>query len=874
LIVSLPENDESTSSLDTLLKRWNAEPTIRENVVEWRTLPARQPRFFSLPHGLHQALVAALNKSGITRLYTHQSLAWECIQSGKHPVIVTGTASGKTLCFDLPVLDTLLKDPQARAIYLYPTKALAQDQLSAIKDLLSAISDQPTHLAPSPLPLPSSSALPYPSFPISPAIYDGDTSQSARPAIRSKARLVLTNPDMLHTGILPHHTAWAEFFRSLRFVIIDEMHIYRGVFGSHVANVIRRLKRVAQFYGASPQFILTSATIANPQELANKLTEVPVSLIDEDGSARGPKTFLIYNPPIIDHELGIRASLLKESVRLANDLLSHQVQTILFARTRRTVELILRYLRDSVSLDTESANAQVRGYRSGYLPRQRREIERGLRQGQVRLVVATTALELGIDIGQMGAALLAGYPGTIASTWQQAGRAGRGQLPSLSILVTSSSPLDQYLASHPEYFFGKSPELGLINPDNLLILLGHLRCAAFELPFQAKDGFGNLPPVKVKEFLDFLVQEHTLHQSGSKYYWMADNYPAQAISLRSASAETITLQTEIDGSVISIGSVDSPSASFLIHPGAVYMHEAQTFLVEDLDFQNHLAHLRRTEVDYYTQPGGETSVRLIEKTAESSMIGGLKSFGEIQVTSQITGFRKIRWYTHENLGQEPLNLPPSELLTTGYWLALSDETVASLDADGLWTNNPNEYGSSWKKQRDLARSRDSFHCQVCGAPEEGRPHDVHHKTPFRLFASADQANQLANLITLCPSCHRRAELAVRVCSGLAGVAYSLGNLAPLFLMCDPKDIGVHSDPHAAIAEDKPAIVIYDQVPAGIGFSERLFEMHADLIQRALELVASCLCTDGCPSCVGPGGENGSGGKREALALLRTLSQSK
>ena len=857
MAVSLHEHGKSTSRLNSLLERWNADPAIRENIVEWRTLPARQPRFHSLPSELHQALVAALIDSGISHLYTHQALSWECIQSGGHPVVVTGTASGKTLCFDLPVLDSLLKDPLARALYLYPTKALAQDQLSAVKGLLSALDEQPSTSPPS-----------NPLFPISPAIYDGDTSQSARPAIRSKARLVLTNPDMLHTGILPHHTAWAEFFRSLRFVVLDEMHIYRGVFGSHVANVIRRLKRVARFYGASPQFILTSATIANPQELAGKLTEVPVSLIDEDGSARGPKTFLVYNPPIIDKELGIRASLLQESVRLANDLLSHQVQTILFARSRRTVEIMLRYLREAANLDVESSNEQVRGYRSGYLPRQRREIERGLRQGQVRLVVATNALELGIDIGQMGASLLAGYPGTIASTWQQAGRAGRGQLSSLSILVTSSSPLDQYLASHPNYFFGKAHELGLINPDNLLILLGHLRCAAFELPFQSGEGFGSLPTGQVKEFLDFLAQEGTLHQSGPKYYWMADGYPAQTISLRSASAETITLQTEIDGSVNSIGIVDTPSAPFLVHPGAVYLHEARTFIVEDLDLENHLAHLRRTEVDYYTQPGGETSVKLIQKTAESVMFGGLKSYGEVQVTSQITGFRKIRWYTHENLGQEPLNLPPSELLTTGYWLALSDETVTALGAEGLWSNNPNDYGPTWRKQRDLARSRDGFCCQVCGAPEESRPHDVHHKTPFRLFASAEQANQLANLITLCSTCHRRAELAVRVRSGLAGVAYTLGNLAPLFLMCDPQDIGVHSDPHAAFADDKPAIVIYDQVPAGIGFSERLFELHGDLIQSALDLVASCSCTDGCPSCVGPGGENGSGGKREALALLK------
>jgi DEAD/DEAH box helicase domain-containing protein len=371
--------------------------------------------------------------------------------------------------------------------------------------------------------------------------------------------------------------------------------------------------------------------------------------------------------------------------------------------------------------------------------------------------------------------------------------------------------------------------------------------------------------------LEFLVQEGTLHRSGQKFYWMAEGYPAQNISLRSASAETITLQAEVDGIVTTIGSVDLPSAPNLVHPGSVYMHEGQVYLVEGLDLENHLAHLRQTEVDYYTQPGGETSVKLIQKTAESGITGGLKSYGEIQVTTQVTGFRKVRWYTHENLGQEPLSLPPFELLTTGYWLALAETTVAALEAEGLWSNAPNDYGPTWPRQRDLARARDGFQCQVCAAPEQGRTHDVHHKTPFRLFASAEQANQLTNLITLCPRCHRQAELAVRMRSGLAGVAYTLANLAPLFLMCDPLDIGVHSDPHSPIADAKPTIVIYDQIPAGIGFSERLYDLHDELVQHGLDLVQACPCADGCPSCVGPGGENGVGGKSEALALLQALS---
>ncbi len=494
----------------------------------------------------------------------------------------------------------------------------------------------------------------------------------------------------------------------------------------------------------------------------------------------------------------------------------------------------------------------------------------------MRLVVATNALELGIDIGQMGAALLVGYPGTIAATWQQAGRAGRGDEASLAVLIATADPLDQFLARHSEYLFGRPPENALINPDNLLILLDHLRCATFELPFRTSESFGSVEAERVTEFLEFLRESGVLHQSKEQYFWMADQYPSQGVSLRSASSDSVVLQALSDGVPITIGEVDQASAHWMVHPGAVYIHEAQTYLVDSLDLEQNLAQLQRLETDYYTEPRLETTVELVETSAETQVPGAWKAHGDIRVTAQLTGFRKLRWYTHELLGYGDVSLPPTELLTTGYWLTLDEATVDRLRELGLWRGDPNEYGPGWSRQRDLARARDGYRCHVCGTPEQGRAHDVHHKTPFRSFRDEggqidfQTANRLENLVTLCPSCHRRAETAVRVRSGLAGLAFTLGHLAPLFLMCDTRDLGVHSDPQSPLANGQPTVVLFDQVPAGIGFSQRLYELHDELMARAYELVATCDCSDGCPSCVGPGGENGAGGKRETLAILKAF----
>ena len=860
-------------TIQDLLAGWQADPETAPNFPTWRTLPPRPADLCPLPADLPSALQKALAQRGISSLYTHQALAWEYTHARKNIVLATGTASGKTLGYNLPILAGLLNNPEARALYLFPTKALANDQLSILDGLL-----QDTILGGQPL------------SGIAPAIYDGDTPQAHRAPVRSGSRLILSNPDMLHTGILPHHTKWGDFFRDLHYVVIDEVHSYRGVFGSHVANVIRRLKRVARFYGADLQFILTSATIGNPQELAEHIIEAPVTLINHDGSRRGERHFLIYNPPLVDPALGIRKSATQESIRLARDMFAKNVQVVVFARSRRSVEILLKQLQEKlsryplpsqkggshISLNSEQKGAGVRGYRSGYLPSQRREIEKGLRDGSVRLVVATNALELGIDIGGLGGAMLVGYPGTIASTWQQAGRAGRGDDPAVVVLVATPDPLDQFLAHHPEYFFARSPEEALVNPDHLLILLNHIRCAAFELPFQADEGFGNLSSEKLKEYLDFLVTSQELHFSEDKYYWMADAYPAAAVSLRSASPENVLLHVEDDREPHILGEVDLASAAWMVHPHAIYLHEGQQYFVQELNLIRNIATLIPVALDYYTEPLRQTEVNLIRITESNDMHGCIKAYGELQVTTQVTGFRKRQWASGGNLGEEGLNLPPTELQTTGYWISISDETVNILARDGLWTNAPNEYGLDWSRIRIRVRTRDEFRCRACGRIEAGREHDVHHKIPFRQFRDEtgkvlrERANQLDNLVTLCPECHRKAEQNIRMRSGLAGLASVLGQLAPLFLMCDSGDLGIHYDPQAAFAGGQPVVVLYDEVPAGIGFSQKLFEIHDELIRRAMELVEECECEDGCPSCVGPAGENGIGGKKETLSILKLL----
>lgn len=832
------------SSLERLLSVWRSQAEVSENVVKWHIEPERAAQWVDFPASLHPSVAAALKSSGIFQLYSHQALAFEAALQGDHLVAVTGTASGKTLCYNLPVVDALARQPELRALYIFPTKALTQDQLKGLNSLTASINPRPAA-----------------------AIYDGDTSSATRPKIRGQACIILTNPDMVHISILPHHTLWADFFRNLQFVVIDEIHMYRGIFGSHLANLVRRIKRVAAFYGSYPQFFLTSATIGNPQELAERLIEAPVRVLERDGSPHGRQHFLLYNPPIVNPELGIRRGASTEAIRLTGDLLAYQVQSILFTRARRSVEIMLRTLREK-----ESARAgQIRGYRSGYMARERREIENDLRSGQAKAVVATNALELGIDIGGLDAAILVGYPGTIAATRQQAGRAGRRSGSSLAVLVASASPLDQFLMKHPEYIFDKSPEHALIDPDNLLILLGHLRCAAFELPFKTGEAFGKASQALVDGLLEVLLQSGEIHLSNQKYFWTADQYPADKISLRTTAESPVVLQAQIEDRLQVIGQIDDSSARWMVHPGAIYLHEGQEYEVSELNLERNFAIMTPVNVDFYTEAVQRVTIELISLLKREAVPGGEKYYGEILVTSQVTGYRRIRWGSMEILGEHPLELPPTQLRTTAFWLSLDEQTLDALRSAGQWNSDPNPYGPNWNRMRNLARQRNQFTCQVCGVVEQGQAHHVHHKRPFRSFPGFIEANQLDNLTTLCPACHQRAEQAIRMRTGLSGLAYELHHLAPLFLMCDINDIGCSADPKSDLADGQPAVILYDLVPAGIGLSERLFEIHDTLAKNALELVAGCECLEGCPGCVGPAGENGIGGKVETLAILKRIS---
>jgi len=848
-------------TLSDVLTAFRRDSAFMRCVTAWERIPARPARVAPWPAGLDPRLVAAARGRSIEQPYTHQAQAAEAALAGEHVVLATSTASGKTLAYNLPVLHTLLNDPAACALYLFPTKALAHDQIAALGELIGALQ-----------------------APIAVRPYDGDTPSSHRPAIRREARLLVTNPDMLHTGILPHHTRWARLFANLRYVVLDELHTYRGVFGGHVANLLRRLRRVCRFYGSVPRFLCASATIANPRELAERLIEAPVTLVDDDGAPQGEKHFVLYNPPLVNPQLGIRRSATLAAKDIAARFLQADVQTIVFARARLTTEVLLGYLRDSVVAAGGDPQA-VRGYRGGYLPSERRAIERGLREGEVRGVVATNALELGVDIGQLSACIMAGYPGTIASAWQQAGRAGRRVDLSVAVLVASPLPLDQYLITHPRYFFGRPVEQALLDPDNLAVLANHLACAAFELPFAPGEPFGNFGGAE--GVLDVLAEEGALHQRDGRYTWIGEGYPAGGLSLRTSTPDNVLIQ-DVGGDASTglsagppqvIGQMDRPSVPVLLHEGAVYLHGGMTYIVETLDWEGGLAGVRAAELDYYTRASTTTDVHIIEeyspghKDKETEGQGDtVRGYGEILVTTRATGYRKIKRYTHEVLAWAPIDLPEQELRTIGYWLTLSEELTAQLQKAGVLPP-PADYGPNWTAQRDGARARDGYRCRHCGAPErQGRQHHVHHITPFRTFGYVPGvndlyklANRLENLITLCPACHRRVERVREAHGALSGLAYLLRNLAPLHLMCDPGDLGSAVQARAP-ETGLPTVTLYDRAPGGAGLSARLYELHAELLEAALDVVRHCPCADGCPGCVGPAGD----ARPDTKALTRQL----
>jgi DEAD/DEAH box helicase domain-containing protein len=738
-------------------------PEFMENVTRWEKLPAREARYAPFPERIDPKLAGVLKVRGIQKLYTHQADAVHAALSGKNVVVVTPTASGKTLCYNLPVIQSVLENPESRALYLFPTKALSQDQVAELHEVITDLGAD-----------------------IKAFTFDGDTPANARRAVRSAGHIVVTNPDMLHQGILPHHTKWVKLFENLKTVVIDEVHSYRGVFGSHLANLIRRLKRICVFYGSHPQFIGCSATIANPKELFEKLVEEKADLVDDNGAPRGEKHFILYNPPVVNRELGIRKSSIKEAEGIARRFLSAGVQTILFARSRLQVEVLLTYLRGSMAA-VHISPERIRGYRGGYLPLQRREIEQGLRNGTILGVVSTNALELGIDIGQLAASVMAGYAGTIASTWQQAGRAGRRESVSVAVLVASSSPLDQYIVNHPDYFFGSSPENGIVDPDNLVILLSHLKCAAFELPFKEGERFGT---DATAEMLDYLEQNRVLHRAGGQYHWMSETYPAEEISLRRAAPDNVVIIDTTEKERV-VGEVDLFSAPMLVHDEAIYLHEGEPYHVDKLDWERKKAYVHRVKTDYYTDAETKTDVRVLDDFETETVPAGCKGHGEVSVTTLATLFKKIKFGTHENVGAGRIHLPEMTMHTTAYWWEFDEEVKTRLQMTD------------------------------------------------------------ANLG-----------------DGLKAIGNVLENVAPLWVMTDPKDLRTVPMLKAPFSS-KPTVYIYEHTPGGVGYSKKIFGLHRRILEAARDLIRSCGCASGCPSCVGPVLEVGDKGKESALRLLET-----
>ena len=776
-------------------------------VTALRVLPALSARHASFPDGISEPLRDVLGARGITELYTHQAIAIEHALARRNVVITTPTASGKTLCYNAPVLNAILRDPAAHALYLFPTKALAQDQLAELQEIAELLATG--HDAQ-----------------IGVFTYDGDTPQDARKAIRGRAHIVLSNPDMLHSGVLPHHPRWAKLFENLRYVVIDELHTYRGVFGSHLANVLRRMLRICRHYGSNPTFICSSATIANPRELAEGLVEQPFELVSEHGAPRGEKAFVFVNPPVVNRQLGIRRSYLSETRRIAGEFLKRGMQLIVFAQSRLATEILTTYLKDD--FDGPAGNRErIRGYRGGYLPQRRRQIEKELRDGLVQAIVSTNALELGIDIGALDVCVMAGYPGTIAATWQRAGRAGRRSERSAAVLVASSAPIDQFVVRHPSYFFDASPEHALINPDNLHILVDHVKCAAFELPFTTSEQYGCHD---VQEVLRVLSENGLVHLTGADWQWTSESYPADAVSLRSISSDNFVVVDTTRGADV-IGETSFTSGPATLHEKAIYLLEGALYQVERLDFDGRKAYVRAIDCDYYTDAITYTKVTVLEtftmagsgvrhSGSEGDQVlapdprspipdPGIHAHGEVHVSSRVVGFKKIKFYTNENVGSGELDLPEQQLHTSAYWLTVPQTIMAALP-----------------------------------------------------YAADDRRD------------------------GVVGLSFAMRQVAQLLLMCDRNDIGIsigsgsQADDtdltrtgHPATIPDEPCVFVYDNYPGGIGFSEPLFGMRAELLTRTRDLIASCECEHGCPTCVGPIGDTGPLAKTVAVRILQLLVDS-
>lgn len=767
----------------------------RDRITGELTVPARPARYAGFPDELDARIVRALRARGVQRLYHHQRRAWDCVQRARHTALVTPTASGKTLCYNLPVLQGVLGE-RAKALYLFPTKALSQDQVAELCELNEA------------------GDLGLRTF-----TFDGDTPGDARKAVRTRGDVVVTNPDMLHQGILPHHTKWAQFFESLRYVVIDEMHTYRGVFGAHMANVIRRLKRVAAFYGSRPVFILCSATIANPGELAARLIEEEVETITESGAPQGERHLLLWNPPVVNPELGIRASARSQAARITRLAVKAGLKTIVFARTRLMVEVLTKYLKDAFDKDPRRP-PRVRAYRGGYLPGQRRRTEQELRAGTVNCVVATSALELGVDIGALDVCVLNGYPGTVAGTWQRLGRAGRRLRPALGVLVATSWPLDQYIVRHPDYFLGAAPEHARIDPNQLLIFLDHIRCAAFELAFRDGERFGERD---IGEFLAYLEEEGLLHHEGERWHWMADSYPANSVSLRSVAEGNFVVIDTTGGRKDVIAEVDYASAPMTLYEGAIYMVQARPWQVERLDWEGRKAFVRETQADYYTDAIDYTRLKMLEEFEQTRDAHACCGHGEVHLVRRVAGYKKIRYYSHENVGWGNVNLPDHEMHTTAAWWQADP---AALDE---------VFASRWQALDGFLGAAYAMHF-VAALLTMSEPQDL-----GRAVGNSDASWSTT--------------------AGLHGHPQTRSSSG------EPIDV------HAPEVRFRPTVFLYDNYPGGVGFSGALYELRENVVRRAYQMIADCGCRHGCPACVGPilaHDESATQGPRSAALIVLAL----
>ena len=783
----------SRDPVETLAARLRAK--YPERITGELIVPAKTGRYVPFPADLDPSIAQALCARGVERLYSHQAESWAQVQAGRHTVVVTPTASGKTLCYNLPVLQAALTR-KAKALYMFPTKALAQDQVAELQELNAA------------------GALGVRAF-----TFDGDTPGDARKAVRTHGDIVVTNPDMLHQGILPHHTKWAQFFEVLEYVVIDEMHTYRGVFGSHVANVIRRLRRVCRFYGADPRFILCSATIANPAELGGKLIGSEVVAITESGAPQGAKHLLLWNPPVINPELGIRASARSQTTRIARSAIQRGLKAILFAQSRLMVEVLTKYLKDVYDKDPRKP-ARVAAYRGGYLPTERRAMEKKLRAGSIDCVISTSALELGVDIGALDVCLLNGYPGTVAATWQRLGRAGRRQRTALGVLVASSLPLDQYMVRNPDFFLGASPEQARVDPDQLLILLDHVRCAAFELPFKQGERFGD---ENLEELLAYLEENGVLHKEGDQWHWMADSYPASSVSLRSVAEGNFVVIDTTDGQQIVIAEVDYSSAPMTVYEGAIYMIQSAPYQVERLDWDGRKAFVTKTRADYYTDAIDYTRLKILERFEQHQTRQAAVAQGEVHLVRRIAGYKKIRYYSHENVGYGNIDLPDQEMHTTAVW----------------WQIDPRALDASFPTRQQAI---DGF---------LGASYAMHHVAAMRMLSEPQDIGRAVG--------DGNAQWFATVgANGRGQMRNEAGEAMSPF----------------ELQQFTPTLFLYDNYPGGIGISAPLFEVRRTVVEDAHRLISLCECDHGCPSCIGPilasdevRGHSPKGAALTVLALL-------